>query len=62
MKAEEYRRRAAQCVELAQQHSDPEQKLKLMKMAQAWLRLAEQAEKNSQTDLVYETPDPKLTP
>jgi hypothetical protein len=28
-----------------------------MEMAQAWLRLAEQAEKNSRARLVYETPD-----
>jgi len=27
-----------------------------MEMARAWLRLAEQAEKNSRLDLVYESP------
>jgi hypothetical protein len=26
-------------------------------MAQAWATLAEQAEKNAKTDIVYETPD-----
>jgi hypothetical protein len=30
-----------------------------MEMAQAWLRLGEQAEKNSQLDLIYETPPAK---
>ena len=34
-------------------------KAKVLDMAQAWLRLAEQAEKNSAADLVYETPPPK---
>jgi hypothetical protein len=29
-------------------------------MAQAWLRLSDQAEKNSQTDLTYETPPQSL--
>jgi hypothetical protein len=31
-------------------------------MAQSWLKLAEQAVKNSETTLVYETPDQKETP
>ena len=30
-----------------------------MEMAQAWVRLAEQAEKNLLTDVVYETPPQK---
>jgi len=29
---------------------------KLIDMATSWLKLAEQAEKNSRTDLTYETP------
>ena len=39
--------------------SHPGRKAKVLDMAQAWLRLAEQAEKNSSADLVYETPPPK---
>jgi hypothetical protein len=31
----------------------------LIDMAQAWMRLAEQAEKNSGLDIVYETPPKK---
>jgi hypothetical protein len=31
-------------------------------MAQSWLKLAEQAVKNSETTLVYETPLPKERP
>ena len=30
----------------------------LIHMAESWMRLAQQAEKNSTTDLVYETPPP----
>ena len=31
-------------------------------MAEAWMRLAQQAEKNLTTDLVYETPPPHEHP
>ncbi|MFL5046746.1 MAG: hypothetical protein ACJ8EA_18090 [Xanthobacteraceae bacterium] len=53
--AEEYRRRAAGCILLAEETIDSAYRLTLMEMAQAWLRLAEQVEKNSQVDLVYKT-------
>ena len=56
IKQEEYRRHAAECVLLAEQSSDPVDKLTLMGMARAWLALAELADKNSHNDLVYETP------
>jgi hypothetical protein len=46
---------AADCVRLAGQTTDPMSKLRLLDMAAVWLRLADQAEKNSQTDRVYET-------
>lgn len=53
-----YRMRAAQCTKLAQKATDSEAKLALLDMAQAWLSLAEQADKNAETTLVYETPSP----
>jgi hypothetical protein len=40
-----YRRYAANCVEMAKEFSEPDQKLTLLDMANAWLRLAEIAEK-----------------
>jgi hypothetical protein len=46
---------AADCVLLAGQPTDPMSKLRLLDMAAVWLRLADQAEKNGQTDRVYET-------
>jgi hypothetical protein len=54
----EYRAQAATCVQLAQKSDDPEIKLGLLDMARAWLALATQGDKNRQTTLVYETPEP----
>jgi hypothetical protein len=54
---EEYRRRGAGCVLMAENTPDSAHRLALMEMAQAWLHLAEQAERNGHTDLVYETPE-----
>jgi hypothetical protein len=56
MSSEEYRRNAARCLGVAEQLADLESKAALVEMASNWLRLAAQAEKNSKTDLVYETP------
>jgi hypothetical protein len=41
---------------LAEEPSNSRQRLTLIGMAQSWLLLAEQAEKNSHANLVYETP------
>ena len=54
-----YRLRSAQCTEIAQRSGDPEIKLALLTISKAWLTLADQAIKNSETVLVYETPIPK---
>jgi hypothetical protein len=51
---ESYRLHAATCVLLAQKIDDAESKLALLDMAQAWVALADQAEKNSQATLVFE--------
>jgi hypothetical protein len=53
-----YRLHGAHCIAIAQT-SDVESKLVLLDMAQAWLRLAEQAFKNDEAVLVYETPVPR---
>jgi len=57
-----YRLHAAHCVELAERISEPENRLALLAMAKSWLALAEQAVKNSETVLVYETPMPTQVP
>ena len=51
-----YRLHSAQCTQIARRSQDPEIKLALLTLAQSWLALAEQAIKNSETVLVYETP------
>ena len=57
--AEEYQRRAAGCILIAEETTDLASRLQLMEMAKAWLRLAEQAEKNSHADFVSEPPMPR---
>jgi hypothetical protein len=46
--ADEYRRHARACVRLAQDAQSPSDKALLLRMAESWLRLAEQAEKREQ--------------
>ena len=55
--AARYRAYAAQCLIVAQSHDEPGEKLALIDMAQAWITLAEQTEKNGRVSVVYETPD-----
>jgi hypothetical protein len=50
---------AAACLEIARNADDREGKIALLDMARAWLALADQHDKNSQTTLVYETPEPR---
>jgi len=50
-----YRLHAANCIEIARV-LEPDRKLALLNIAQAWLNLAEQVAKNLNTVLVYETP------
>jgi hypothetical protein len=57
-KSEEYRRSAAECLRVAEQTADPTAKAELIAMARSWIALAAQAERNSQADIVYETPPP----
>jgi hypothetical protein len=56
MSVQKYRRLAQECFRIAEHVTDPGTRTWLMEMAQSWLVLAEQAEKNQTADLVYETP------
>jgi hypothetical protein len=47
--AEDYRRHATACVQLAQNTHNPSDKALLLKMAESWLRLAEQAEERARS-------------
>ncbi len=56
--SEEYRRNASNCLRVAERTTDLAARSTLLEMARAWHNLANQAERNSRTDLVYETPPP----
>jgi len=53
-----YRQNAIDCLRLSDETHDADAKAALLDMAQSWVRLADQAQKNLRTDLVYETPPP----
>jgi hypothetical protein len=59
MAKEDYRDNAAECLRLANDASNPTMRASLLRMAEVWLRLHDQAEKNAQLDLTYETPPPQ---
>jgi hypothetical protein len=53
---DEYRSKAAEIMERARDEADSRLCAELAKLAYAYLRLADQADRNALTDLVYETP------
>jgi hypothetical protein len=58
MSVDKYRRHAVECLRIAEGVPDAVNRMLLIDMAQSWLLLAQQSEKNRTTDLVYETPPP----
>ena len=46
--AEQYKRRAAECIRMAERTDNPEDKTLLLQMAQTWLRLAEKLEERGE--------------
>jgi hypothetical protein len=56
MSADEYRRHAQECFRAAETATNPDTRLDLIELAQSWLLLAEQADKNLAADLVHEPP------
>jgi hypothetical protein len=61
-KSEDYRQYALECLRLANDMNESSTKAVLVDMAQAWIRLAEQAQKNRRLELVYEAPSPPALP
>jgi hypothetical protein len=55
-RADEYRVKAESMAALARAESNPFQKAEYERLSLAYLRLADQARRNSQMDVVYETP------
>jgi len=56
---QKYLLRAAELSAKAQAENDHTYKIEFQNLARAFLRLAEQAERNTHTDIVYETPPKK---
>jgi hypothetical protein len=54
--ADAYRVKAGDLAAFARAEPDPFQKAEYERLSMAYLRLADQAERNSHTDVVYETP------
>jgi hypothetical protein len=54
--ADAYRVKAGDMTSMARAETDSFQKAEYERLSLAYLRLAEQAERNSQTDVAYETP------
>jgi len=57
---DEYRIKAAELHAQAQCHTTSKLRVQLENLAKAYLRLAEQADRNDRSDLIYEPPPPKL--
>jgi hypothetical protein len=58
MPTNEYRRHAAACLCIADETANPDHKMLLIAMAQAWLTLARRAEDDLAADTFYEPPPP----
>lgn len=54
--AEQYRAKAVEFAAKARVEDDPEVRAQLEALSLSYLRLAEQADRNAQTDIIYETP------
>jgi len=54
----EYRAKAIWHLEIAERDSDLDSKTENLTLALSYMRLAQLADKNARTDLVYETPQP----
>jgi len=59
---DEYRSKAAEIMERAKVEADSRLCTELAKLAYAYIRLADQADRNALTDLVYETPSQAQQP
>jgi len=57
--ADHYRALAAQCDAKAKQEADWKIRAEWEHLARSYRRLAQQAERNAQTDVTYETPPPR---
>jgi hypothetical protein len=56
--ADQYRRNASECIAITAFFVDPQQRAAILALAEAWTRLAEQAEKNERAVLPSTTDSP----
>ena len=56
MSADLYRQKAQEFLQKAAQETSQPLQIEFAQMAQSYFRLAEMADRNEQTDVVYETP------
>jgi hypothetical protein len=54
--ADQYRRNASECIAITAFFANPQQRAEILALAEAWNRLAEQADKNEQIAVLV-TPD-----
>ena len=59
---DEYRAKANEFLAKAQREIDPSLRAQYQQLGQSYLRLAEQAERNLHSDIVYETPSRRQAP
>jgi len=57
MRSDKYRAKAAELIAKATKETDLQTRVEFESLARAYLRLAEQADRNSETDIFYMTPD-----
>jgi len=57
-----YRLYAAACIESAEHVPDTDRRVFLLRMAQAWIKLAEQVERNGEADADDEGPELRSNP
>jgi len=57
--ADDYRKKAAECEVFARADKDFAARIEWLNMAKGYRRLADLAEKNARTDVVYEPPMPQ---
>jgi hypothetical protein len=60
MTGDDYRLKVAELRARAANEEDPARRADFESLAQAYLRLAAQAKRNTETDITYEPPPPKI--
>lgn len=60
MTGDDYRVKVAELRARASKETDPGRRAEFESLAQAYLRLAAQAKRNTETDVTYEPPPPKI--